>query len=30
MSDTGTGSDCIICVINNGDFVNVDFDLTNI
>ena len=27
MSDTGTGSDCIICVTNNGDIANVDKDL---
>ena len=32
MSDTGTGSDCTICVTNNGDIANVDkdFDLTDI
>ena len=32
MSDTGTGSDCTICVANNGDLANVDkdFDLTDI
>ena len=32
MSDTGTGSDCPICVTNNGDIANVDkdFDLTDI
>ena len=31
MSDTG-GSDCTICVTNNGDIANVDkdFDLTDI
>ena len=26
MSDTGTGSDCTICVTNNGDIANVDND----
>ena len=32
MSDTGTGSDCTICVTNNGDTANVDkdFDLSDI
>ena len=32
MSDTGTGSDCTICVTNNSDNANVDkdFDLTDI
>ena len=32
MSDTGTGSDCTICVTNNGDIANVDkkIDLTDI
>ena len=32
MSDTGTGSDCTICVTNNGDIANVDkdFDLSDI
>ena len=32
LSDTGTGSDCTICVTNNGDIANVDkdFDLTDI
>ena len=32
MSDTGTGSDCTICVTNNGDIANVDkdFDLCDI
>ena len=32
MSDTGTGSDCTICVTNNGDIVNVykDFDQSDI
>ena len=32
MSDTGTGSDCTICVTNNGDIANVDkdFDLADI
>ena len=32
MSDTGTGSDCTICVTNNGDIDNVDkdFDLSDI
>ena len=32
MSDTGTGSDCTICVTNNVDIVNVDkgFDLRDI
>ena len=32
MSDTGTGSDCTMCVVNNGDIANVDkdFDLTDI
>ena len=32
MSDTGTGSDCTMCVTNNGDIANVDtdFDLTDI
>ena len=31
MSDIGTGSDCTICVTNNGDIANVDkdFDLTD-
>ena len=24
MSDTGTGSDCTICLTNNGDIANVD------
>ena len=24
MSDTGTDSDCTICVTNNGDIANVD------
>ena len=27
MSDTGTGSDCTICVTNNGDIANADKDL---
>ena len=27
MSDTGTGSDCTICVTNNGDIANVDKDV---
>ena len=26
MSDTGTGSDCTICVTNNGDIAKVDKD----
>ena len=32
MSDTGTGSDCTICVTNNVDIENVDkdFDLSDI
>ena len=32
ISDTGTGSDCTSCVINNGDIANVDkdFDLSDI
>ena len=32
MSDTGTGSDCTICVNNNGYIANVDkdFDLSDI
>ena len=32
MSDTGTGSDCTICITNNGDIANVDkdFDLSDI
>ena len=32
MSDTGTGSDCTICVTNNEDITNVnkDFDLSDI
>ena len=32
MSDTGTDSDCTICVTNNGDIANVDkeFDLGDI
>ena len=32
MSDTGTGSDCTICVTNNGDIAIVDkyFDLSDI
>ena len=32
MSDTGTASDCTICVTNNGDITNVDkdFDLSDI
>ena len=32
MSDTGTDSDCTICVTNNGDNANVDkyFDLSDI
>ena len=32
MSDIGTGSDCTICVTNNGDIANddKDFDLTDI
>ena len=32
MSDTGTDSDCTICVTNNGDIANVDkdFDLSDI
>ena len=32
MSDTGTDSDCTICVTNNGDVANVDkdFDLNDI
>ena len=27
MSDTGTDSDCTICVTNNGDIANVDKDV---
>ena len=32
MSNTGTGSDCTICVTNNGEIANVDkdVDLTDI
>ena len=32
ISDTGTDSDCTICVTNNGDFAHVDkdFDLSDI
>ena len=32
LSGTGTGSDCTICVTNNGDIANVDkdFDLSDI
>ena len=32
MSDTSTGSDCTICVTNNGDIANVDkeFGLSDI
>ena len=32
ISDTGKGSDCTICVTNNGHIPNVDkdFDLTDI
>ena len=32
MSDTHTGSDCTICVTNNGDIANVnkDFDISDI
>ena len=32
MSDTGTDSDFLFCLTNNGDIVNVDkdFDLTDI
>ena len=32
MSDTGTGSDCTICVTTNGDIANVDkdFDLSDV
>ena len=32
MSDTGTYSDCTMCVTNNGDIANVDkdFDLSDI
>ena len=32
MSDTGTGSDCTMCVTNNVDIENVDkdFDLSDI
>ena len=32
MSDTGTYSDCTMCLTNNGDIANVDkdFDLSDI
>ena len=32
MNDTGTGSNCTLCVTNNGDITNVDkdVDLTDI
>ena len=30
MSDTGTGSDCTICVTNNGDIANVDKDFDQV
>ena len=30
MRDIGTDSDCTICVTNNGDIANVDFDLSDV